>query len=102
MKSFLISDNRDTALGMRLAGITGVVVHEKKEIMEALDNALKDKSIGIIIVTEKILKIANDEIMSIKSKVDFPLMITIPDKAGFEYSGDFITKYIRESVGLKI
>lgn len=102
MKSFLISDNRDTALGMRLAGVTGVVVHEKREITESLNDALKDRDIGIIIVTEKILKAAKDEIMSIKSRVNFPLIITIPDKAGYEYAGDFITKYIRESVGLKI
>ena len=28
MKFFLISDNIDTQMGMRLAGIEGVVVHE--------------------------------------------------------------------------
>ena len=83
MKSFLISDNRDTALGMRLTGIHGVVVHEKNEIMDGLNNALNDKDIGIIIVTEKILKTANDEIMEFKSKLDFPLIVVIPDRHGF-------------------
>lgn len=29
MRMFLISDNVDTLTGMRLAGIDGVVVHEK-------------------------------------------------------------------------
>jgi len=102
MKSFLISDNKDTALGMRLAGINGVVVHEKNEIMESLNKALNNKDIGIIIITEKILKTANDEIMEYKAKLEFPLIVVIPDRHGFEYAGDFITKYIRESVGLKI
>ena len=31
MKMFLISDNADTLIGMRLAGVKGVVVREKKK-----------------------------------------------------------------------
>lgn len=30
MKMYLISDNIDTQTGMRLAGVDGVVVHEKR------------------------------------------------------------------------
>ena len=47
MKMFLISDNVDTLTGMRLAGIPGVVVHRKDELMRAFDEALADKEIGI-------------------------------------------------------
>ena len=36
MKMFLISDNVDTYTGMRLAGVDGVVVHEREELREAL------------------------------------------------------------------
>ena len=39
MKSFLISDNRDTYVAMRLAGINGVIVHEREEILEAMKQA---------------------------------------------------------------
>ena len=42
MKMFLISDNVDTYTGMRLAGVDGVVVHEREELYEALQNVLKD------------------------------------------------------------
>ena len=35
MRMFLISDNVDTLTGMRLAGIDGVVVHEKQEIKQS-------------------------------------------------------------------
>ena len=40
MKFFLLSDNIDTRMGLRLAGIEGVVVHEKHETHEALDRAM--------------------------------------------------------------
>ena len=45
---FLISDNVDTYTGMRLAGVDGVVVHERKELREQLEKVLQDKSIGIV------------------------------------------------------
>lgn len=32
MKMYLISDNVDTYTGMRLAGVDGVVVHERDEL----------------------------------------------------------------------
>ena len=56
MRMFLISDNVDTLTGMRLAGIDGVVVHEKQEIKQALDEVLSQKDIGIILMTEKLGK----------------------------------------------
>ena len=53
MKMYLISDNVDTLTGMRLAGVEGSVVHERNELKEALDKALTDKEIGILLLTEK-------------------------------------------------
>ena len=53
MKMYLISDNIDTLTGMRLAGVEGAVVHKREELKEELDKALADKTIGIILLTEK-------------------------------------------------
>ena len=53
MKMYLISDNVDTLTGMRLAGVEGAVVHEREALKNELDKVLADKSIGIILLTEK-------------------------------------------------
>ena len=53
MKMFLISDNIDTYTGMRLAGVEGVVVHEREELHRALEEAISNKENGIILLTEK-------------------------------------------------
>ena len=42
MKMFLISDNVDTCTGMRLAGVDGIVVHEKEELSRALEKEYAD------------------------------------------------------------
>ena len=61
MQMFLISDNIDTYTGMRLAGVEGVVVHTKvhDELKDALQKAISNKEIGIILLTEKFGKIKN-------------------------------------------
>jgi V/A-type H+-transporting ATPase subunit F len=102
MKSFLISDNRDTLVGMRLAGISGVIVHEKQELLELIKKLMADEEIGIIIVTEKIVDLAKEEILHLKLKQARPLIIEIPDRHGSSRGKDTVTNYIRESVGIRI
>ena len=41
MRFYVISDNIDTLMGMRLAGIEGIVVHEKEEVLQSLADVMK-------------------------------------------------------------
>jgi len=102
MKMFLISDNIDTKTGMRLAGIEGIVVHEKDEVIVALEKAISDQSIGIILITEKLVDLIPERIAQLKISISRPLLVEIPDRHGSYKGGDYITKYIREAIGLKI
>ena len=102
MVSYFISDNTDTLVGMRLAGITGVVLHEKNEVLEEFKKCLSDKNIGILILTEKIFDLIPDDVMQAKLKRKFPLIVEIPDRHGLRRDEDFITKYINESIGISI
>ena len=102
MRMFLISDNVDTLTGMRLAGIDGVVVHEKQEIKQALDEVLSQKDIGIILMTEKLGKEIPEIVDDIKLNRTFPLLLEIPDRHGSGRHPDFITAYINEAIGIKI
>ena len=102
MRMFLISDNVDTLTGMSLAGIEGVVVHEKQEIKQALDEVLSQKDIGIILMTEKLGKEIPEIVDDIKLNRTFPLLLEIPDRHGSVRLPDFITAYINEAIGIKI
>ena len=102
MRIFLISDNVDTRTGLRLAGIDGVVVHEKQEIKQALDEVLSQKDIGIILMTEKLGKEIPEIVDDIKLNRTFPLLLEIPDRHGSGRRPDFITAYINEAIGIKI
>ena len=99
MKMYLISDNIDTMTGMRLAGIEGVVVHEKEELKAALQNALADKEIGILLLTEKF---GREFIDNVRLERRLPLLIEIPDRHGTGRRPEFITSYVNEAIGLKL
>ena len=102
MKMFLISDNIDTQTGMRLAGVEGVVVHERNELHQALERAIADKEIGIILLTEKFGKEFPEIIDEVKLSHKLPLLIEIPDRHGTGRKSDFITSYVNESIGLNL
>lgn len=98
MKMYLISDNIDTLTGMRLAGVEGAVVHKREE----LDKALADKTIGIILLTEKFGREFPEIIDNVKLERKLPLIVEIPDRHGTGRKPDFITSYVNEAIGLKL
>ncbi|NLG04490.1 MAG: ATP synthase subunit F [Clostridia bacterium] len=102
MKMYLVSDNIDTYTGMRLAGVEGVVVHERDELKQVLETALSDKSIGIILLTEKLGREFPDLMMDVRLNRKIPLIIEIPDRHGTGRKADFITSYVNEAIGLKL
>lgn len=102
MKFFLISDNVDTKLGMRLAGIEGAVVHERKEFLELLEEKMHDSSIAIILITTKLIELAPEIISEIKLKQKKPLIVEIPDRHGSSKIGETIDQYVGEAIGVKL
>jgi len=102
MKMYLISDNIDTYTGMRLAGVEGIVVHQKEELKQALESTIANKEIGIILLTEKFGREFPDIIDDVKLNHRLPLIIEIPDRHGTGRAPDFITSYVNEAIGLKL
>lgn len=102
MRMFVISDNNDTYTGMKLSGVNGVVVRSKPEFMEQLDKVLADKTIGILLINEKLCNEVRETINDIKQKTKIPLIVEIPDRHGTGRKPDFITSYVNEAIGLKL
>ena len=102
MKMFLISDNKDTYTGMRLAGVEGVVAHERTEVEQAIKKALSDDGIGIVLVTEMLEQKYPELFDDIKQNRRLPLLVEIPDRHGTGRKENFITDYVSEAIGLKL
>ena len=102
MKFYLISDNIDTQMGMRLAGIDGVVVHEPDEVKRELEKALVDKEIAVILMTEKLVRLCSELVHDIKLNRKSPLIVEIPDRHATSQITDAINRYVSDAIGLKM
>lgn len=102
MKAFLVSDNHDSLVGMRLAGIEGCIVHDADEAFAAIDRALKMKDLAILAVTEKAAELAPDIIQQLRERGELPLVVEIPDRHGTKRGPDFLTRYVQEAIGVKM
>ncbi len=101
MRFYLISDNADTLVGMRLAGIEGELVHDAQAVEDAVNRCLADEQVGIILITHRLCELCEDFITQTKRSYDKPLIVEISDRHGSQGS-DSITRYVRDTIGIKI
>lgn len=102
MQFYVISDNVDTQMGMRLAGMEGIVVHEADEVKKALDEAMANKDIAIILITHKLVELCEDKIYDLKLNCKYPLVVEIPDRHATSHITTVISKYVQDAIGIKI
>ena len=102
MKFFLISDNIDTQMGMRLAGIEGVVVHERQEVLEVLEKVLHREDVAVILMTTRLVETCPEVISELKLKLKKPLIEEIQDRHGSAKIGETIDRYVSEAIGVKL
>ncbi|MEF2920206.1 MAG: V-type ATP synthase subunit F [Acutalibacteraceae bacterium] len=102
MRFYLISDNVDTQLGMRLAGIEGVVVHQEDEVRQSLQKAMDTEDIAVVLMTERLVSLCPELIYDLKLHRSRPLIVEIPDRHGNGRTKDSITKYVQDAIGIKL
>ena len=102
MKLFLISDNEDTKIGLRLTGIEGIVVQSEEELKQVMEGCLKDPELAVVLLTEKLTSLSPDYIDEIKLNHALPLLVEIPDRHGSQKPADYITNYVRDAIGVKL
>ena len=102
MKFFLLSDNIDTRMGMRLAGIDGVVIHEAEEVRQELEKAVNDPEIGVILMTNKLISLCPELVYDLKLNHKRPLIVEVADRHGAGQLSEAITRYVKDAVGITI
>lgn len=102
MKLFLISDNNDTAEGMRLAGIEGVVVHDEAALSHELDTAVADPDIAVVLMTEKAMNLDSEKVYGYKLSLPRPLIVEIPDRHATSKISENIARYVKDALGVSL
>ena len=99
MKMFLLSDNIDTKIGLRLSGIQGEVIHTKEETLASLSRLTSDDEIGVIIITALLADLVKEKISEIMTTKSKPAVLIIPDRHGKISDGGF--NIMTKTLGIK-
>lgn len=100
MRMYLLSDNDDTLMGMRMSGVDGVVLHQEDEVREKLNELMKEDDIAVILMTSTLLNPIRETVYDLKLKCTKPLIIEIPDRHGNGQTKDSISKYVKDAIGV--
>lgn len=101
MRYFVIGDE-DTVLGLGMAGVSGRSITDARQAADAFDTAIRDKEIGIIIITERAADMIRTTVDRYIFSQTFPLIIEIPDRKGRIPGRPDIRELVNKTIGLKL
>lgn len=102
MQFYLLSDNIDTLLGMRLAGVEGALVKTEEELKSSLQEVLENKDIAVLLLTSDLVNMCKEYILNIKLKLKMPLIAEIPGNRNIDEPGSSVFGYIHKATGMNI
>ena len=102
MRFYILSDNTDSLVGMRLIGIDGVVIHDRTLFLDTLHKVLADDTVGIILITTKLVKLAPDVVSELKLTAPRKIILEIPDRHLTQDVGKTIDAYVSSAIGVKL
>ena len=101
MEYFVIGDE-DTVLGLGMAGVSGRSVARPDEAKNAFNDAIGNKEIGIIIITEAVADMIRSMVDRYIFTQTFPLIVEIPDRTGRKPGKPGIRELVNKTIGLKL
>lgn len=87
-------------MGLRLAGIDGVVAHGQQEVALALDEAMEREDVAVILMTTIAVNECREKVMQYKLERPTPLIVEIPDRHLSSDVTAAVSQYLREAVGI--
>ena len=99
----MVIGNPDTVRGFALAGVRGENATSAEELQQAMDIAMDDEEIGIVLVTQDVAALAPERIDALKGRGDLiPLVIEIPGPEGPNADRPSLSEMIRRITGVRV
>jgi V/A-type H+-transporting ATPase subunit F len=98
----LVVGNQDAVRGFALAGVRGQIATTADELNSALDAALADDEIGIVLVTEDVANLARQRLDTLITRSTTTLVVEIPGPGGPSPDRPPLSEVIRRTIGVKI
>lgn len=101
MKFWCIADE-ETVRGFRLAGVSGQVVTTREQAAAAMAQAAAQTECGIIVLTHTVAEGIREQVESLRSERDHPLVVEIPGPEGPLPGRKSLRQFVQEAVGIRV
>ncbi len=102
MRMFAIADEADVLTGLRLSGVEGRLVTDRREAEAGVEAAQADAQIAVLLITERCAELIPETVKKLKLSSSNPLLVVIPGMKGSNRGENSITELIREAIGIRI
>jgi len=101
MKYFIIGGD-DAVLGFGMVGVEGRVVSNADEAGQALQEALEDREVGIVIITEPAAELIRPQVDRYVFSQSFPLIVEVPDREGPLEDKPGLRELVNRAIGINL
>ncbi len=98
----LVIGHPDAVLGFSLAGADGQAVTTVQEANQALDTALRDRDLGIVLVTKDVAKLMEARMEHLKLHSTVPLIVEIPSPEGIQPGEPSLSELVLRAIGIRL
>jgi len=98
---FLVTDDVETRVGMRLCGVDGVLAKDEKSALEGIAAALSDDNVCVLLITQGIRDLCPERV-SYLGTLSKPVLCEIPDSKNAGHTKGSLSDYIKNAVGISI
>lgn len=92
----------EAVLGFSLVGVEGQAATSTEEVNRALDDALANKEIGIVLVTQDMARLVEARMDYLKLRSTVPLIVEIPGPEGVSPDQPSLSDIVLRAIGVKI
>ncbi|RPJ49649.1 MAG: ATPase [Chloroflexi bacterium] len=98
----LVIGNPEAVQGFSLVGVHGQAAETADDVNRALDQALADKDIGIVLVTMDVSRLVEARMDRLKLRSTVPLVVEIPGPEGVGPDQPTLSDIVLRAIGIKI
>ncbi len=98
----LVIGHPDAVLGFSLAGAEGRGVVDAQQANAALDAALKDRELGIVLVTKDVAAMMPARMEHLKLHSTMPLIVEIPSPEGIPPGEPSLSEVVLRAIGIRL
>lgn len=98
----MVIGHADAVRGFALVGVQGRIAATAEEVNTALDEALRDASIGIILITDDAAALVRQRVDRLAARTAVPLVMQIPGPGGPQADQQALSDMIQRTTGIRL